>query len=99
MRPSLAGKANLSSTQVMIRLKRAGPDSPTQLLLNSRVVSTEQLSGALQAEFERRSDRIVYIQADPNLSWNEAVAIIDLIRETHAKIVLLTATERAAKVR
>jgi biopolymer transport protein ExbD len=65
-----------------------------RIFLNSRLVSAEELSGALQVEIESRSDRIVYVQADPNLPWTEAITVIDIIRETHAKIVLITVIDK-----
>jgi biopolymer transport protein ExbD len=74
----------------MIRIENAGLGSPPQLYLNSRPIADEQMGLLLTAELKSRSDRVVYVQASGEVEWGDAIGIMDIIRGTGAKVVLLT---------
>jgi biopolymer transport protein ExbD len=74
----------------VIRIENAGLGSPPQLYLNSRPIADEQMGLLLTAELKSRSNRVVYVQASGEVEWGDAIGIMDIIRGTGAKVVLLT---------
>jgi biopolymer transport protein ExbD len=79
-----------SSSPVVVRVEGAGSGSRPRLYLNSKLVAFEQLGSWLTAELNPRSDRVVYFQSSGDVEWGDAVGIMDIIRGTGAKVVLLT---------
>ena len=83
---------------LMLRLKAADPGLPSKLFLNSKQLSWEELNSGLKAELGRRSAWVVYIEADSNLAWQDALSAIDAARSVHARVVLLTAKRKPGRL-
>jgi biopolymer transport protein ExbD len=77
------------SKPIVIRIQDVGP-APPKLYLNSTPVSWESLHDAVKAELARRADWTVYVRGDEGIPFQEVVLVMDIIREEHAKVVLLT---------
>ena len=66
---------------LVLRVQSAGPGlAPPNLFLNSRSLSWDELNSGLKAELGQRSVWTVYVEADPNVSWQDAVQAIDAAR-------------------
>ena len=79
---------------LVLKVEAAGLGLPPRLYLNSKLLSWEELDSKLKAELGKRSVWIVYVEADSNASWQDALRAIDAARGLQAKVVLLTsATE------
>ena len=70
-------------------------DSSGNLYLNSKPVTAEELPRALGDEFARRADWVAYVEGDSNLAYMAVVRAMDLVREAHGKVILLTPKMRA----
>jgi biopolymer transport protein ExbD len=66
----------------------------TNLYVNSTPVEWDVLKAALMAELKLRPEWVVYIDGDPNLTWQEIVKVADAATELHAKVVFLTPETR-----
>ncbi len=75
---------------IVIRLELIRADAPPKVYLQSKLVAWSSLDGALKDELKFRPERVVYVAADPDLSWTDVVNAIDIIRGTQAEAVLLT---------
>jgi biopolymer transport protein ExbD/TolR len=75
---------------MMLRLELTHADAPPKVYLQSKLVAWSSLDGALKDELKLRPERVVYVAADPDLSWTDVVNAIDLIRGAQAEAVLLT---------
>ncbi len=75
---------------IVIRIQEVGPALPPNLYLNSTPVSWESLRYALKAELARRADWTVYVHGDEDIAFRDVVLVMDIIREEHAKVILLT---------
>jgi biopolymer transport protein ExbD len=78
----------------VLRVQGAGPGLATKLYLNSKPLSWEELNSALKVELSQRSVWVVYVEADSNVSWQDALSAIDVARGLNAKVVLLTSRNR-----
>ena len=65
-----------------------------KVYVNSKSVEWDGLKQALQNELKLRPAWVVYVNADANCSWQTAVDVMNLARELHAKVVLLTPQTR-----
>jgi biopolymer transport protein ExbD len=77
---------------LVLRVQAAGPGLAPKLFLNSRLLSWEELNSGLKAELGRRSVWVVYVQADSNMSWQDALRAVDAVRGLQVKVILLTST-------
>ena len=75
---------------LVLKVEAAGPGLPPKQYLNSTLLSWEELDSKLKAELGKRSVWIVYVEADSNVSWQDALRAIDSARGLQAKVVLLT---------
>jgi biopolymer transport protein ExbD len=75
---------------IVIRIQDVGPAFPPSLYLNSAPVSWEGLHYALKAELARRAEWTVYVRGDEGIPFQDVVLVMDIIREEHAKVILLT---------
>ena len=67
-------------------------DSVGVLKINSQVYEKTQLSGALKEIFRTRNERVMFINADPELLYNSVVEVIDIAKGSGVdKIGLMTA--------
>jgi biopolymer transport protein TolR len=79
------------SQSIMVQALNAGQQSPT-LKINREPVSSEALRSTLMQAFRNRSDKIILVNADAQLSFAQVVRVIDICRSTGAKVVLVTST-------
>jgi biopolymer transport protein ExbD len=92
LKPAVLSMKIKSLTEpVVVRLKSG---APRKLYLNSRLVSLSTLDVELKKELKLRPDWVVYFDADPDLPWEQAAEVIDLIRGAGAEVVLLTPGSR-----
>ncbi len=67
-----------------------GPDGHPLPYANWQPVAWENLTAVLQKELSQRPpDWPVYVEADPNVEWRDAVQAIDIVRGLRAQVVLL----------
>ena len=55
-----------------------------------------QIGQRTKDELKVRPDWVVYVEADENVPWADAVSVIDIAKGLHAKAVLLTSTPSPA---
>ena len=72
----------------------AHPPFVSRVYVNSKAVEWDRLKMALQDELKLRPTWVVYVDADANSSWQSAVDVMNIARELHAKVVLLTPETR-----
>jgi len=82
--------------RLMLTVQCPNSDTPSsndpELRLNSRLVSTDDLRGALRAELSRRAHRVVYVQGEGCLKVEDVVRVIDIARDAWygVPVVLMT---------
>jgi biopolymer transport protein ExbD len=97
LKPAVLSMKIKSLTEpVVVRLKSG---APRKLYLNSRLVPLSALDVELKKELKLRPDWVVYFDADPDLPWEQAAEVIDLIRGAGAEVVLLTPGSQKSPVR
>jgi biopolymer transport protein ExbD len=64
-----------------------------RIQVNDRVVTREELLGALEAAIERAEDKIVVLRGDKSILYGDAVFILDLAQQAGAKGISI-ATQR-----
>lgn len=64
-------------------------DSQEHWYLNSKRVSPTDLTALLDTEHTRRPEVIVFVDADPDLSYGDVVRAVDTIRDANGQVVLL----------
>jgi len=72
---------------LVIRVQSGGPGLVS---LNSKRLPWGELSGKLKAELGKRSERLVYVEAESDVSRQDALQAVDAARGLNAKVVLLT---------
>jgi len=70
--------------------RKAKANLPTRILVNEREIDWRNLRGSLLSELSRRPDWVVFIDADPNLPYEDAVQVIDVVTQLSARPVLLS---------
>jgi biopolymer transport protein ExbD len=60
------------------------------LIIVALTVPAAEFEIALKEELKRRPDWIVFVEADSELQWDVVANAVGIIRELHAKVVLLT---------
>jgi biopolymer transport protein ExbD len=86
----LAQNSGRWTEPLVLSVRASGPGLLPTLYLNSKLLSWEELDSALKVELSTRSVWIVYVEADSNVSWQDALRAIDAARGLQAKVVLLT---------
>jgi biopolymer transport protein ExbD len=76
-----------SSTAVVVQVSSSGQKAP-ELKVNDRAVSVANFQTALNQALQSRNEKIVVINADPQLPFAQLVQIIDAACSVGAKIVL-----------
>jgi biopolymer transport protein ExbD len=61
-----------------------------RLFLRSGPVAWIELREALEEELKSRPDRVVYLEGDPEMVFDDAVKAMDVIRNLRAEVVMLT---------
>jgi biopolymer transport protein ExbD len=69
-------------------MERTSPNVEIERFLNGKHLLHSQLNTALQAEFSRRPDWVVYLDADPDISWSEVIQAIDMVQAVHGRVIL-----------
>ena len=91
LKPGLLKTASDSWAEPLVgRVENVGPGSPPRLYLNSKLVGWEALAPELKTKLKSRSDWVVFIEADDDINWGDAVNAMDIIRGAGARVVLLT---------
>jgi biopolymer transport protein ExbD len=88
---------NSSTPRPIVRIEQAGQHLRPHLYLNSKVVAWETLDGALMDDLKSRPELVVYVKAEPEVSWADVLNVMDIIRGQLAEVVLLTARTSARK--
>jgi biopolymer transport protein ExbD len=70
-------------------------DLSGKLYLNSKPVTAEELPRALEDEFARRADCLVYVEGDLGVQFQAVAQAMDLIRGAHGEVIMLTPSMRA----
>jgi biopolymer transport protein ExbD len=82
---------------LVLKVGVSGPNSPPKLYLNSKPLSWEELDSSLRAELSKQPAKVVYVEADTNLSWQDALRAIDAAHGLQARVVLLTSATECKK--
>jgi biopolymer transport protein ExbD len=80
-----------------VRIESGGGDSAPRIYLNSGAVALEGLSPLLKAELKSRTEWVVYVEADSDVNWGDAVNAMDIIRTSGARVVLLTTPSASSR--
>jgi hypothetical protein len=89
-------KGDITVPLLLLRLEGTGANSAPHLYLNSRSVGWQALSGELNTQLKYRAEWVVHVEADPSLSWRDAVNAMDIIRGAGARAVLLTKVDSSS---
>ena len=78
-----------SSGSIMVQVLSSGQQSPI-FKINHQTVSWEALQSTLAQAFQNRSDKLILVKADGQLSFAQVVRVIDTCRSAGAKVILAT---------
>ena len=92
----LKAAADFWASPLVVRVENAGTGSSPRLYLNSKAIGWEALGPALKGELKSRPDWVVYVEADRDANWGDAVNAMDIIRGVGASVVLLTTEPTAS---
>jgi biopolymer transport protein ExbD len=81
--------ARSGSGSIIVQVLSSGQQSPI-LRINHQTVSWEALQSTLTQAFQNRSDKLILLNADGQLSFAQVVRVIDMCRSKGAKVVLVT---------
>jgi len=70
-------------------------DAAGKLYFDSEQVTPAELERALSDEFARRADWSVYVEGDPNATYQAVIDAADLVRAANGRVILLTPGMRA----
>ena len=86
----LAANNDLLTEPIVVHVVDAGPGVEPNVFVNSKATSWNRLGNSLKDELKIRPEWVVYVEADENVPWSDAVNVIDVAKGLHAKAVLLT---------
>ena len=78
------------TTGLLVYVARNG-----DLYLNSRRLTSAQLERALEQQFALRADWSVYVESDPDVTYQTVVRAMDLVRSANGRVIMLTPGMRA----
>lgn len=84
-----AGEANPLAEPVIACVADAGPAVTPRVYVNSTATSWDELESALRDQLKLRPNWVVYVEAEPNVSWADAATVVDIAKGLHASVVLL----------
>ena len=90
VRPGMLRATHDFTAPLVVRLTNGDAGSPPHVYLNSKPVAREDLAPLLKSELKSRAEWFVYIEADPDVEWGDAVNVMDIVRGTGAQVVLQT---------
>ena len=92
LKPGGFAQSNPQLEALYVRVESAGSNRRPRLFVNSQLVSWGDFSDVLRKRLSRRPPACpVYFEGDPDMPWEHAVNVIDIIRGLQAEVVLLTA--------
>jgi biopolymer transport protein ExbD len=86
----LTGTDNSLVEPVVVQIADLGPNIAPSVHVNSKTSSWKDLAADLKDQLKLRPDWVVYVSADPNVSWANVVIAADVAEGLHAKAVLTT---------
>jgi biopolymer transport protein ExbD len=76
---------------IVVQLLRGGGDKPA-LKINQDDVTWENLEGRLNDIFKTRAEKVMFVKADPDLTFNDVAQVIDIAHAAGVdKVGLITA--------
>jgi biopolymer transport protein TolR len=76
---------------IVVQLLRGGGDKPA-LKINQDDVTWENLEGRLNDIFKTRAEKVMFVKADPELTFNDVAQVIDIAHAAGVdKVGLITA--------
>jgi hypothetical protein len=99
VRPGPLRSPGFAPPDLLLHVECPRLDAPNRLYLNSKLVSAEALPDVLKLELKFRADWIVYIEGEPDCTWEKVASTMDIARTAGAQVVLLTATAPSDAVR
>ena len=78
------------TTGLLVYVARNG-----DLYLNSRRLTSAQLERALEQQFALRADWSVYVESDPDVTYQTVVRAMDLVRSANGRVIMLRPGMRA----
>jgi biopolymer transport protein ExbD len=79
---------------LVVRIKFVRQGASPDLYLNSNRISWADLGTTLQDSLKSRPEWAAYVEADPDVDWQHVADVMDISRNAHAKVVLLTTPSR-----
>ena len=84
------GASPFGSQSIMVQALDSKQQQSPILKINHQPVSWEALRSTLTQAFQNRSDKVILLNADGQLSFAQVVRVIDTCRSMGAKVVLVT---------
>lgn len=83
---------------IVVQILKAGGGRPA-LKINQDDVTWETLQGRLTDIYKTRAEKVMFVKADPDLSFNDVAQVIDIAHsaDLSMKIGLITANVEAGK--
>ena len=75
---------------LVLNVKAGGTNLPAKLYMNSKPLSWDKLNYSLRAELNKQEMKVVCVEADSDVSWQDALRAVDAASGLNAKVVLLT---------
>jgi biopolymer transport protein TolR len=86
-----------SDRTIVVQLLKAGGDQAA-LKINQDDVTWENLEGRLNDIFKTRAEKVMFVKADPDLTFNEVAQVIDIAHSAGVdKVGLITAKIEAGQ--
>jgi len=86
-----------SDRTVVVQLLKGGGDK-ANLKINQDDVTWENLEGRLNDIFKTRAEKVMFVKADPDLTFNEVAQVIDIAHSAGVdKVGLITARIEAGQ--
>jgi len=86
-----------SDRTIVVQLLKGGGDK-SSLKINQDDVTWENLEGRLNDIFKTRAEKVMFVKADPDLTFNEVAQVIDIAHSAGVdKVGLITAKIEAGQ--
>jgi len=86
-----------SDRTIVVQLLKGGGDKAS-LKINQDDVTWENLEGRLNDVFKTRAEKVMFVKADPDLTFNEVAQVIDIAHSAGVdKVGLITAKIEAGQ--
>ena len=83
---------------IVVQLADRGPGQTPGLKINQDDVTWENLEGKLNDIFKTRAEKVMFVKADPDLTFNEVAQVIDTAHSAGVdKVGLITAKIEAGQ--